>query len=518
MNGQLGLLGFATAIPQEMRGSNETEICYRHKRRIESISEEHNSLTEDVSVYSKDSIKANDDLRRFSWDNPPQFFRDVPLAKPDQVVTFDQEKKRFRNKFPVQLRSSRTNTNKPRASSVRFVHLFGDLYSVALYGRSDREVIVNKDFLGIQEIADGLSSNDISPNYFLRHLQTRWIDPHGIHDANRTKSQDSLRALATIVKVYKSLPNATIPLSTISLGPLSEASWVPSRHLNVETVEVDLGWFEPTVFLPFDLTRRATFSCIALFESGGFNFLPKHLDRVMAISVGDSIYVAAPLLCDPSIQPAPHEVQRIAGNIGRAGLALLIPPRRPKTKKADLESYQLVNHDPFDGKLEDCFQSTTLHLAFSGYELPLDVGEHGGRNREAFFLESLVSVHDRGEWIADLDILSTFDDPKFQCIVDQPSCVVGPPRPIPNFPIVSIDSWHELLDIPLDVAVVRAHNNWLGRLAVASVSINLGCKTILFTGSACWKCGEETVAEIKRQKSYVADHSNQTAPKIVFIL
>lgn len=68
-------------------------------------------------------------------------------------------------------------------------------------------------------------------------------------------------------------------------------------------------------------------------------------------------------------------------------------------------------------------------------------------------LWSLVSVHDRGEWIVDLDILSTFDSPRFHSIIDQPSCLAGRPRRVPQFPLVSIDSWQELLDIPLDAAV-----------------------------------------------------------------
>jgi hypothetical protein len=203
--------------------------------------------------------------------------------------------------------------------------------------------------------------------------------------------------------------------------------------------------------------------------------------------------------------------------IGRAGLALLIPPTGPKTKQLDLESYQLVNRDPFDGKLDDCFQSTSLHLAFSGYELPMEFGEHSGRNKEAFFLESLISVHDRGEWIADLDILSTFESPKFRCIIDQPCFLAGRPRQIPKFPIVCIDSWQELPDIPPDVAFVGARNNWLGRLATTSVGISLGYYAILFTGSACVKCGEKTMKRLEQEMNIASD-GGQAAPKIVFIL
>lgn len=516
-------MDFATAVPEEIRGLSQTEKQYRHKRWTENTRapSEFSIYTEDLIQYNKESIEALQNLEWFSWDDPPQFFRNVPLTEPDHVVVSDQTKRRFHYKLTVSSRSSRTNTNQKAARHARFEYLYGDLNSVALFRRSDREVATDEGCIGMPEIAEVFTSNAISPNHFLHHLTTSWNLPDK-NGEDGTKLQDSLRALATMAKVYKSLPNATVPLSIISFGPLSDALWVPTRRYQYHDAGDDRDELEPStvppVLLPFELTRPATFSCIAMFESGGFNFLPEFLDRVMAISVGDSIYVAAPLLCDPSIQPAPHEVQRIAGNIGRAGLALLIPPVGPKTKQIDVGSYQFVNHDSFDGKLEDSFQSTSLHLAFSGYELPLDVGEHGGRNREAFFLESLVSVHDRGEWIADLDILSTFASPKFQCIVDQPSCLAGRPRPIPKFPLVSIDSWHELLDLPLDVAVVRARDNWLGRLAAVSVSISLGYRTILFTGSACWKCGEKTVAQIMQQESYIMDDDNQASPKIVFIL
>lgn len=521
---------FATALPEEIQDSNDAEKKYRFKRWRErgaapdgdsKASSDQTNYIEDFLEYHKESIEAAENLTWFEWDNPPNFFRNVPLAETEDQTQFARPTKAS-SRWKLPKRSSRSDTNKKAKTCAKFEFLYGDLNKAALFRRSDRDIITDDLRVTIADITDAFLSNSIAVKLFLEHLGAKWslmerVPGQSFSEIRLESSviQQSLRTLATVVKVYRLLPNATVPLSIVSFGPLSDAQWIrPDLGLVGES---DPGLF-PTPLLPFSLTRPQTFSCIAMFESGGFNFQPDYLDRVMAISVGDSIYVAAPLLCDPSIQPEPHEVRRIVGNIGRAGLALLIPPTGPKTKQLDVESYQLINHNRFDGKLEDCFQSTTLHLAFSGYELPMDFGEHGGRNREAFFLESLVSVHDRGEWIADLDVLSTFDDPKFQCIVDQPSCLAGRPRQIPSFPLVSIDSWQELLEMPLDAAVVRARNNWLGRLAAASVSVSLGYSAILFTGSACWKCAEKTVERIEHEAVNSADDASRTAPKIVFIL
>ena len=103
-----------------------------------------------------------------------------------------------------------------------------------------------------------------------------------------------------------------------------------------------------------------------MFESGGFNPETDDLDNVMAISAGDSIYVAAPILCDPVFHRKPYEVTRIVGNIGRPGLAFLIPPASPRTRKPELEWYHVINHNPYDRKREDSLQTTSLILDFLG--------------------------------------------------------------------------------------------------------------------------------------------------------
>ena len=101
---------------------------------------------------------------------------------------------------------------------------------------------------------------------------------------------------------------------------------------------------------------------------------PAHLQNVIAISSGDSLYVAAQLLCDPAADVKPYEIHRVIGNIGGAGLAFLIPPHNPMVRPPNSDSWTLVNHQSFDGKLENNFRSTTLHLGFSGYEFPMTFG------------------------------------------------------------------------------------------------------------------------------------------------
>lgn len=169
----------------------------------------------------------------------------------------------------------------------------------------------------------------------------------------------------------------------------------------------------------------------------------------------------------------------------------MAPPINPRIKKVDLESYQVINHDLSDGKIEDNFQGSTLDLGFSGYEFPLDVGDHGGRNREAFFLETLISVHDRGEWIPDLDVLEAVASTSLinanhavrTCHHTEPNR-----RAVPEGPLVTIDRWEELLEMPKDADVVRTHGNWPARLATAAVSVKMGNSTILCPDHGCLAC------------------------------
>jgi len=59
-----------------------------------------------------------------------------------------------------------------------------------------------------------------------------------------------------------------------------------------------------------------------MYESGRLHIGPEELEEVMAMSS----------LCDPSEVPAPYEVRRVIGNVGGAGIAMLIPPEDPRVR------------------------------------------------------------------------------------------------------------------------------------------------------------------------------------------
>jgi len=167
-------------------------------------------------------------------------------------------------------------------------------------------------------------------------------------------------------------------------------------------------------------------------------------------------------------------------------------------KEVEIEKWNQVLHAPFDGASEDNFTSTSIHLSFTEYQMPFDVGNRGGIDNDLYFVETLISVLDRGKWVADLDVLAlhraqqtllrrgAFDE---KCLKHASS----------RFPkhLISFDTWEEVLDTPEKlgqsfVGVVRAHESWMGRLAAACVSVQKGYRTVLlppgYDQIACWSC------------------------------
>ena len=73
-----------------------------------------------------------------------------------------------------------------------------------------------------------------------------------------------------------------------------------------------------------------------MFESGGFELQLDDRSRVMAISVGDSIFIPAPLLCDSVTYFESYKFRRIIGDIGRAGTAFMVTPSKSAYEVAGL--------------------------------------------------------------------------------------------------------------------------------------------------------------------------------------
>ncbi|PNP48805.1 hypothetical protein TGAMA5MH_00260 [Trichoderma gamsii] len=241
----------------------------------------------------------------------------------------------------------------------------------------------------------------------------------------------------------------------------------------------------------YELSRPQTFACIAMFENRDVNLQPESLKKVMALSAGNSIYVAMPLICDPFECPKENEVKHVIGNIGKPGVSLMIPPVPPKRRIVDEYVWKTATHALFDGRLDDAFKDTSLHLSFTKYKLPVKFS-HGYQSVEGNFVETLISVLDKQEWVADLDILSAIDESRWERMPSpsKKKCQHEPGEKKPGFKLTSIDSWDEFLDKPYNSCIFRASNNWLARLSAAALNANLGSRTIVLdtSKSPCWDC------------------------------
>ncbi|KAF2194072.1 hypothetical protein K469DRAFT_530788, partial [Zopfia rhizophila CBS 207.26] len=294
----------------------------------------------------------------------------------------------------------------------------------------------------------------------------------------------SLRAVSTVHALYKSLPQTTIPLNMAN-STISEARWIPEN----DAYQDEIGMSHEN----FALNLSEQFSCILYIESGGFDVESDSFEGVMAMSSGNSLYIPKCLLGDLwENKREQHQMQRIIGNIGRPGFSMMVSPQNVRMREIEDDKWVMVNHHPFDGKNSDCFQQTTLHLSFTDYVMPIDVGDHGKRDAQVYFLEAAVSVHDRGEWVGDIDVLRSLASPKLQLIRAIRDCKkkhtdqdILPSR-FSQF--LTIENWEELIDSPQDAAVVRASGNWQARLAAASLGIQRGHTIRLLSRGICWPC------------------------------
>ena len=242
---------------------------------------------------------------------------------------------------------------------------------------------------------------------------------------------------------------------------------------------------------PLELDLAASFACIAFLESGNIDLHPNGLNNVMALSSGDSLFIANALLSDPAATYK-SQLRRIRGNVGRAGIAFLVPPQQVITRKAESQDWNFLDYGEFDGLIIDSFKGTTLHMSFTDYVLPLDTGSRL-RDVEAYFLETVISVHDKGQWIGDLDIIPISKNPLLRRIRSSEACKHNKSQPVDteDLTLITLDSWKEFFDRPEDPVVFRAHGNWMARLAASSISVMNGHLTIVFEDHVCWACGTE---------------------------
>lgn len=246
------------------------------------------------------------------------------------------------------------------------------------------------------------------------------------------------------------------------------------------------------VFSSFKFNRSQSLACVANFETGSLEIEETELQSVFAVSAGNSIYAPSALLNDPYDLCEEFELMRIVGNVGKPGLTMMIPPSDPQIMRPEYERWQVINHARFDATCHDYFSKTSLHLSFSGYEQPVASSvKHGAQDVEAQYLETLVSVYDGKRWIADLDILAALGNSQVKRLKMPDTC--DHDKRINTAPLwISVDCWDELIDIVQEVSIVRAHGNFLARLAAVTVAIQLGHTRclVLSTHAECYECAQ----------------------------
>ena len=283
-----------------------------------------------------------------------------------------------------------------------------------------------------------------------RELPTEWIK--------------SLRALEIASVLYIQIPGATISLRLVN-QELFRAEWFPWDSKKEES-------FTSTSAqdLCKDMTRAHSFACIAMMESGRYNLDIEHTRAVIALCCGNSIFVAGILLSDPATDNLGINIRHLIGNVGHAWMVLIVSPDGPSTRAPTYDA-SMTDHNLYDGRHINSFKGTSLHLSFTQWEMPLEWYSTGDVDQQLFLLESVISVQDNGQWIADLDVLGLERD---GVEILQLVCDCDRTKPPTAKDIVSLDSWEELLDSPPSVRVIRASNNWVARLCAAVILVRKG--------------------------------------------
>lgn len=186
-----------------------------------------------------------------------------------------------------------------------------------------------------------------------------------------------------------------------------------------------------------------------------------------------------------------------------------------KLRPVDPSSWRVANTTAFEGSRENHFQSTSLHLSFTEYYVPLHVPGQHNQDSQLFILESCVSVYDSGKWVGDINVLEALSSQKINRTRHSCLCVniKGFDTEFsPSPELLSAQSWQDILDPPATNFVVQAHGNWVARLAICAMLPQWlrqdGVREIVLcpTSGWCWRCKGRLL------KGTVTTESNQYDP------
>ena len=315
------------------------------------------------------------------------------------------------------------------------------------------------------------------------------------------RRKKALKAVSTAAEIYHNVPDTTIDVRSLQ-HDLSTMNWMSSYDFYSDRG----GTVTHEPLLPSTLDLPSTFACLCFFESGRFNVETGSLQNVMAMSAGDAIWVAAPLLRAPyqtlrrrdtqgnELLAGYHNVIAFTGNIGQPGLRFLVPPQEPMIRSASIHDFRQILHKPFDGVATDQFKSTSLHLSFTSARSSISGYFKGLKDSELEIVETALSVHEQGEWVADLDVLKAIANPSLYNFLGKSNC---PFCGLTNKGLVGVDehgataisNWTELLNPPdTKFSIVKAFDNWEARLAATVIAVATGQPAMVMPDHWCWSC------------------------------
>ncbi|KAI0538353.1 hypothetical protein GGR58DRAFT_501346 [Xylaria digitata] len=356
--------------------------------------------------------------------------------------------------------------------------LFGDADSAAIFMLAGAPETVRQTLvpsIGYADILWCLEHQILSPARVLSFLS----------------SQES--AIIKCLKILKLMSEIYIPL-TLQGATISPRILTAPIPWQLTTDTIMRTRVSPTANPMHDYSRFQSLAVIAYFETGFWVEMQNKLDEdeILGISAGDSIFVPSKLLHDPCAHFPSYQFSRLLGNVARPGVTILTSPKQPEAREIDLNGFRTAITE-FNGERIDCFQSTSLHLSFTEWSVPLySRSTIGQRDSEAVHAEAVVSVRDSGIWVADINILAAFAHADVQEL-PTPSVPCGHPQPSkPPKGAVSIETWDQILDCPAGLVVTRSFKNWVARMAIVAVlaqHCRLKSKRIyICPENMCWGC------------------------------
>ncbi|ETS85041.1 hypothetical protein PFICI_03066 [Pestalotiopsis fici W106-1] len=324
---------------------------------------------------------------------------------------------------------------------------------------------------GKGESSASLSGIGAAPTATLDDLL--WCLEHDLVDPDRLKKHlqeepafGLLRVLAAVGEIYR---EPTSGGATISCS-------IVDNPFNPPILSMGFGvddWTHATILLN-DTTAMAL---IGYFETGN-NFIEimRDADQIIGLSGGDSIFVRTAILNDPENNYPDYSFTRLLGNTGKAGFSILTLPPKLMARKLDSTSWR-VETKSFNGLPFDSFKQTSLHLSFTGWQMPVANSLPAGQiDADINIIEAVVSVRDAGRWVADVDIYRALSSPRLQISTTRSEgCehISEGQDEVNHYEedrdeMISIENWNQVLDQVDGSAVVRCFDNLVARLAVVS--------------------------------------------------